>query len=57
METSPNVQRLVTLLIALLVAFVLSSVFSPPDPFTQLLHVGVLTVLAYPVVAKVQQWV
>jgi hypothetical protein len=32
MQPSPTVQRLVTLLIALLVAFLLSSVFSPPDP-------------------------
>jgi Sec-independent protein secretion pathway component TatC len=57
MQPSPTVQRLVTLLIALLVAFLLSSVFSPPDPFTQLLHVGLLTVLAYPVAAQLQQWV
>ncbi|KPN31890.1 hypothetical protein SY89_02647 [Halolamina pelagica] len=57
MQISPTVRRVVTLLIALPVAFLLSSVFSPPAQFTQLLHVALLTVLAYPIIAQLQKWV
>lgn len=56
-QTSPNVRRLISLLVALLIAFPLASVLAPPDPFTQLLYVGILLVLAFPVATQLQDWV
>lgn len=57
MQNSPTVRRVVSLLVALLIALPIASVLAPPDPYTQLLYVGILLVLAYPVATQLQDWV
>ena len=57
MQNSPMVQRVIAVLVALLIAFPIAAALSPPDPFTQLVYVAVLLVLAYPVAMQLQDWV
>jgi ABC-type iron transport system FetAB permease component len=39
----------VTVVVAFTVVFLLSAIFTPPDPISQLLTVGLLTVVALPI--------
>lgn len=49
MSDSPFARFVVTVVGATMVIFILSVTFAPPDPFTQLLTVGLLVIITLPI--------